>query len=57
MVSERMGGAEHTKLDDEFTKLEQQTDTYIEMQVNILSTYSILERYTVSPVLPYIACI
>ena len=38
MVSERMAGAEHTKLDDEFTKLEQQTDTYIEMQVNILTT-------------------
>ena len=33
MVSERMTGADSTKLDDDFTKLEQQTDTYIDMQV------------------------
>jgi hypothetical protein len=32
-VSEKMTGAEHTKMDDDFTKLEQHTDVYVEMQV------------------------
>jgi hypothetical protein len=33
LVSEKMTGAEHTKMDEDFTRLEQQTDVYVEMQV------------------------
>ena len=33
MVSEKMAGAEHTNVDEDFRKLEQATDVYIEMQV------------------------
>ena len=36
LVNERLTGAEATKLDDDFTNLEQQTDAYIDMQVNIV---------------------
>lgn len=32
MVSEKMAGAEHTNVDEDFRKLEQATDVYIEMQ-------------------------
>ncbi len=32
LVSEKMTGAEHTKMDDDFTRLELQTDVYIELQ-------------------------
>ncbi len=34
LVSEKMTGAEHTKMDEDFTRLEQQTDVYVEMQVH-----------------------
>ena len=34
MVTEKISGAEHTKLDDDFTQLEKATDVYIELEVS-----------------------
>ena len=33
LVTERISGAEHTKLDEDFQKLEKATDVHIELQV------------------------
>jgi hypothetical protein len=45
LVSEKMTGAEHTKMDEDFTRLEQQTDVYVEMQVHYVDDdFALLEK-------------
>ncbi len=49
LVSEKMTGAEHTKMDEDFTRLEQQTDVYVEMQVHCIDDdFALLEKQRTS---------
>ncbi len=49
LVSEKMTGAEHTKMDEDFTRLEQQTDVYVEMQVQCIDNdFALLKKQRTS---------
>ena len=49
LVSEKMTGAEHTKMDEDFTRLEQQTDVYVEMQVQCIDDdFALLKKQRTS---------